>query len=127
MSRLDWSGDKLYFVREGSESRASNDDYLLINRDFSISYTIPKIVQGRYQIILRADSYNSSNAFVEVFVDGKKIGSMIDLTTGGSTTNPFQSKEVGIVDFNRYVEHVIEIKTVIPGRFLWDYIQFSPI
>jgi uncharacterized surface protein with fasciclin (FAS1) repeats len=127
ISRIDWYGDKLYFVREGSGSKASNSDYLLINGDFSISYTIPKILQGRYQILLRADSNNSSNAFVEVFVDGKKIGSMIDLTTGGSSSNPFQSKEVGIVDFNRYVGHVIEIKSVIPGRFLWDYIQFSPI
>lgn len=127
LTRLDWDRADLYLVREGKESDASYDDYLQINGDFSISYTIPKIVQGNYNVILRAQSYNSANAMVEVFIDGKKIGSMVDLTRGGSASQPFRNIEMGSITFSEYKEHLIEIKPVIPGRMDWDYIRFDPI
>lgn len=126
LTRLDWNGADLYFVREGEESYASNDDYLQINGDFTISYKVPRIVQGNYKVILRAESYSSTNAVVEVFVDGKKIGSMADLTRGGTAKAPFQSTEMGTITFNEYKEHLIEIKPVVPGNLSWDYIRFDP-
>lgn len=127
LTRLDWSGADLYFVREGTESYASNDDYLQINGDFTVSYRIPKIVQGNYKVILRAESYNSANAIVEVFIDGKKIGATADLTRGGTVKAPFQSNELGSITFNEYKEHLIEVRPVVPGNLSWDYIRFDPI
>lgn len=126
LTRLNWSGADLYLVREGQESYASNDDYLQINGDFIVSYTVPRIVQGNYKVILRAESYSSVNAVVEVFIDGKKIGTMADLTRGGSVKAPFQSIQIGSITFNEYKEHVIEIKSVVPGNLNWDYIRFDP-
>lgn len=126
MTRLDWTG-ALYFVKEGSESNASNDDYIFTDGDFTISYTIPQIVQGKYELILRANAFYRNNALIEVFIDGKKIGSTVDLTRGGSASRPFSGKTVGTIIFNNYREHVIEIKSLIPGRFTWDYIRFDPV
>lgn len=127
LTRLDWNGADLYFVREGEESDASNDDYLQINGDFTISYTIPRIVPGNYSVILRAESYNSANAVVQVFIDGKKVGNVADLTRGGSANQPFQGIEMGSITFNEYKEHLIVIKPIVPGKMDWDYIRFNPI
>lgn len=126
MLRLDWTADELFYVKEGAESNASNDDYLLAEGDFSIRYTIPRIVQGKYDLILRANAFYLNNALVEVYVDGKKIGSTVDLTRGANASSPFSGKTVGTIIFNNYREHVIEIKSLIPGRLSWDYIRFDP-
>ncbi len=127
LSTIEWSGADLFFVDLGEqESSAWGNDYLLIDGDFVITYTIPKIVQGKYEVLLGAEAFNESNALVEVFIDGNKVGGLIDLSTGGSSSYPFQQIEMGTIDFKRYIEHTIEIRSLIPGRFLWDYIRFEP-
>lgn len=125
---LKWSGADLFFNSLGAdETNAWNDDFLEINSDFIITYTIPEIIQGDYDVILGADSFSDENALIEVFLDGKKIGGLIDLSTGGSASNPFQRIELGQINIGRYSEHVVEIRPLIPGRFLWDYIRFEPV
>jgi uncharacterized surface protein with fasciclin (FAS1) repeats len=127
LTRLDWTGAELFYIKEGTESNASNDDYLLINGDFSITYTIPKIVQGKYNVLLRAEAFSRRNALVEVFIDGKKIGATTDFSSGGTSASPFREVNIGSINFNRYAEHEIKIRALTPGRFLWDYIRFTPI
>ena len=105
---------------------AWGNDYLEMDGDFRISYQIPKIVQGRYEVFLGAERFNEANALVEVYIDGKKVSSLIDLSQGGSANNPFQRIELGTIDFKRYDSHLVEIVPMIPGRFLWDYIRFEP-
>jgi hypothetical protein len=83
-------------------------------------------VQGRYTVFLRAESFNAANAVVEVYVDRKKVGGMVDLSVGSTPTSPFRNIELGTIEFNRYAEHDIEIRSLIPGQLLWDYIQFVP-
>jgi hypothetical protein len=95
--------------------------------DFTISYTIPKVVQGIYTVYLGADAFSPLNALVEVFIDGKKLGGLIDLATGGSSSNPFAKIELGTINFLKYEQHVVEIQSLIPGRFAWDYIRFEPL
>lgn len=127
LNRIDWSGADLYFVHTGSvESPAWQNDYLFLDGDFSITYTIPRIVQGAYNVELRADAFDPSNAIVEVYIDGNKIGGIVDLTTGGSANNPFQNRALGPVEFISYSEHTVEIRSIVPGRFLWDAIRFLP-
>jgi len=118
----------LFFVKlSDQETNAWNDDYLEINGDFELSYTIPEIIQGNYDVILGADYFNDKNALIEVFIDGKKVGGVIDLTRGGSASNPFKGVKLGQIDIKRYSEHEVTIRPLIPGRFLWDYIRFEPI
>jgi len=127
LQRINWEGADLFFVQLADESGSAwSDDYLQIEGDFKITYTIPKIVQGKYTVYLNAEAYNQDNALVEVYIDGKKIGGLIDLSYGGSGNNPFGRKELGTIDFIVYSEHTIRIESLIPGRFLWDYIQFEP-
>lgn len=127
LNRINWTGADLFYVAgEDGSSNASNFDYLQTEGDFSITYKIPQIVQGKYRVYLRAESFNSANAVVELFVDRKRVGGMIDLSVGSTPTSPFRNIEVGTMEFNRYVEHEVEIRSLIPGRLLWDYIQFTP-
>lgn len=125
---INWSGADLIFVKRADSdgSSAWNEDYLYINGDFSISYTIPKLVQGMYSVFLGADALDNNNAVVEVFIDGKNLGGLLDLATGGSTASPFTMIELGVMDFTRYEGHTIEIRSLIPGSLYWDYIRFEP-
>jgi hypothetical protein len=94
--------------------------------DFSITYRIPKIVQGIYTVILRAETINSNNALVEVYVDGKNVGGLVDLSAGGNSNAPFEMRELGTINFVKYEEHEIEIRSLIPGRLSWDLLRFEP-
>jgi hypothetical protein len=123
-----WSGTDLFFVETGDEaSMAWGGDYLYMKGDFVISYTVPKIVQGKYTVFLGAEAFNQENALIEVYIDGKNAGGLIDLATGGSSTNPFARIELGTINFLKYIEHTIEVRSLIPGRFTWDYVRFEPI
>lgn len=111
---------------EGDEiTNAWNNDYLILDGDFTITYTTPQIVAGRYDVLLGAEAFNEENALVEVYIDGKKIGSLVDLTTLGNEDSPFQQIWLGTIDFKSYASHTVEIRPLIPGRFLWDYIRFE--
>jgi hypothetical protein len=99
----------------------------VLDGDFSITSQLPKIVQGAYTANIRAHAFNERNALDEVFIDGKKIGGLVDLATGGSESWPYTDIEVGTIDFNNYESHLVEIRSLIPGRFEWDYVRFEPV
>ena len=125
---IEWEGVELFFTERGAEQTSAwGNDYLEMNGDFKISYVVPKIVQGKYKVFLQAERYNSTNALVEVYIDGKKVSSLVDLSQGGTANNPFQKIELGTIDFKKYESHIVEVVPLIPGRFLWDYISFEPI
>ena len=128
MEYVKWTGAKLFYVKSNDDSeRAWSKDYMQIDGDFTISYQLPKIIQGKYNVFLQADAYNPQNALVELYVDGIKLGGLIDLTKGGNSTYPYYSFKVGAIDLKKYATHNIEIKSLIPGRLKWDYIRFEPI
>jgi uncharacterized surface protein with fasciclin (FAS1) repeats len=124
---IDYSGADLFFIEATDNIGAWGNDYLLINGDFDISYTIPKLVEGTYSLLLGADFFNPSNAVVELFVDGKKIGGLINTAVGGNASWPFMGYNLGKIDILRFERHTIRIKSLIPGRFCWDYIRFELI
>lgn len=123
-----WSGAKLYYVKSLDDAeRAWSKDYMLIDGDFIISYRLPKIIQGQYDMFIGADAFGSQNALVEVFVDGIKLGGLVDLTKGGNAGNPYLKIKIGSIDFKKYDSHTIELRSLIPGRLKWDYVRFEPI
>ena len=127
LSVIKWSGTDLFFNEAGEDNTAWGDDYLFLDGDFIISYQIPKIVQGKYTAILGAEAFNGANALIEVYIDGKNTGRLFDLATGGSSAYPFTGIEIGTINFTKYDSHIIEIRSLIPGRFSWDYIRFEPL
>lgn len=128
MDYVKWTGSKLYYVKSNDDSETSwSKDYMLIDGDFTISYQLPKIIQGKYTVYFQADAFSSSNALVELYIDGNKLGGLIDLTKGGSATYPYSSVKVGVIDFKKYAGHTVEVKSLIPGRLKWDYIRFEPL
>ncbi|MFZ5941639.1 MAG: fasciclin domain-containing protein [Bacteroidota bacterium] len=119
------SGTDLVFVEEADEEYpAWGQDYIYLEGDFVVTYTIPKIVQGKYTVNIKAEGLSSTNAVVEVKIDGKSMGT-VDFSTTGTTSDSYAPVELGDIDFLKYEEHTIEISTLIPGTFRWDYIQFE--
>ena len=132
LNNITWSGADLSYVKVSMDAAHYwVDDYLEIVGDFKISYTIPKVTQGKYDVFMNANSFNEKNAVVEVTIDGQKIGGLVDLTKGGNASNPFYNwgngYPLGPVDFKTYKHHTIEIKSLIPGIFIFDFIKFVPI
>ena len=125
---LTWEGpdEIVYYKSASTEEKASNKDYIFIKGDFTIDYVVPKVLPGIYQMRLQAEATYAENATIEVFLDGKKMGSNFNLTSGGSATWPYYNIKVGIVEFTRYEEHTVSIQTLIPGEFKWDFIGFIP-
>jgi hypothetical protein len=127
LQRVTWRGPDLIYVKEQDEDfPAWSQDYLSLTGDFLITYRIPRMVQGNYMVLLGAEAFNNLNALVEVTIDGKSIGGLIDLTSGGTADNPFAQIELGTMNFLKYEEHTVVVRSLIPGRFLWDYIRFEP-
>jgi uncharacterized surface protein with fasciclin (FAS1) repeats len=128
INNVTWSGSELYYVKSFDDSeRAYNKDYLKIDGDFTISYVLPKIIQGKYNVILRAHAFSSANAVVELSIDGNKLGGLINLQSGGNAGNPYVDFNIGAVDFKKYDSHTVKIEPLIPGTFIWDLIRFEPI
>jgi uncharacterized surface protein with fasciclin (FAS1) repeats len=123
---ITFHGSELYYFKNSDTNEdAWNDDFIAMAGDFEFNYTVPKLVQGEYQLSIWANCLYSNNALVEVFVDGVKIGGLIDLTTGGTASDPFREKVVGKVTFFKYESHVVTIRSVVPGIFYLDAIRFA--
>ena len=121
---LHWTGpESILYIKSGSGIPANSNDYIEINGNFTLSYTIPKILPGKYNVRLKTESDDSENATIQVYVDGKRMGSSYDLTSGG---NPYNTFTVGSVEFFGYIEHKVTIESLLPGKLSWDFIQFQP-
>jgi len=126
---ISWTGpESISYIKSSSSTHpAHRDDYILIDGRFTIEYTIPKILPGRYGFYLRTGVGSTRNANIRVFLDEQKKGSNIDLTLRpSSSVNSYNNYKVGVVEFAEYQEHTVTIKTLIPGRLIWDYVQFRP-
>ncbi|MFC2079997.1 fasciclin domain-containing protein [Bacteroidota bacterium] len=125
MEFLKWEGtENVKYVKSDDNIPAGNNDYIEIQDNFSIEYTIPKLLPGKYEVRIKAESKNSENATIQVYVDGKRMGSSFDLTSGG---NPYDTFKVGTVNFLLFETHVVKINALLPGKFIWDLVQFKPI
>lgn len=118
--------DLTYIKSSASSEKANNKDYIIIAGDFEFSYTIPKILPGTYGMQLKVNTASGSNATIQVYLDGKKIGGNLNLTTGGaSSSNPYRVKNMGVIEFGKYEEHTLTIRTLIPGALILDFVRFD--
>lgn len=130
-SKLHWEdADQIeYFVSSSSDvkaiGRGNYKDYIKIEGSFTIEYTLPKVLQGVYVLSFRAEATNAANATVEIFMDGKKVGSNFDLTKGGTEAWPFKDVEAGIVEFAGYDTHTVTIQSLVPGILKWDAVTLK--
>ena len=124
---IKWSGpDVLTHIKASASDQAWGDDYIIIEENFSIEYTMPKILPGIYTLWIRTHAYSSDNATIMASFDGKRIGANYNLIQGGTGNNPYAWFEVGIVDLAKYTEHTIKLESLIPGTLIWDVVRLVP-
>ena len=125
---IGWEGvDKIKFVKSMIDlTGVSNNDYIELEGAFSISYEIPKILPGNYMLRFKANSDHADNAFVQLFIDGKRIGGNIDLTSAPGSQS-FYTYDIGQLSFINFEKHLLKIQTLIPGRLQWDAVIFQPV
>lgn len=124
MEVIYWIGpESIKYFKSDDSFSANNNDYIEIDGNFSIDYTIPRILPGKWIVEIKAESSNDANATIQVYVDGKRMGSSFDLTSGG---RPYKTFSVGTAEFLTYDTHTITISSLLPGKFIWDFVRFSP-
>ena len=105
-----------------------NSDYITLDGNFEFIYHIPKVLPGIYEISLVARRDNLSHAVLQMYVDGQKIGKVVDLTIGSDRNRPFLPGFVlGTIEFDDYEGHEIKLKTRVPGLMELDRITFKPV
>jgi uncharacterized surface protein with fasciclin (FAS1) repeats len=102
----------------------TNADYIKIAGNFEFSFTTTKILAGRYRLKFVMDRGISTYASVQTYVDGQKVGVVLDLS---KDTPGFQTFTIGNVESFDFRTQTVKISTVIPGTILIDRIIFEPI
>ena len=131
-ARLDWTsndGALWYVVDKSLGGKAVNNDYIKLEGNFSIDFIIPsKLMPGKYELFLYARTGIDANyALIEVMFDGIKVGDNINLANlSSSGDNSFDRFSVGMVDIDSYKSHIVTVRSIISGIFMWDYIEFIP-
>ena len=124
---LKWEGpDKIDYIYSESDAKVRRKDYIKIEGRFTVDYIIPKILPGRYKMIIRTNASSNNNATVQVFLDDQRRGGNLNLTTGAESGNPYHEFVVGGVEFTDNTEHKVTIVSLIPGIMIWDYVKFEP-
>lgn len=122
--------DYIYYTRSATNiPDVPNNDYITVNGNFDFFYQTPRILSGTYELRLMADRNSSNNAMVQVYVNNEKVGGIVNLTSGSTTSArrfnpPFL---LGIVTFDQTQAHEIRIKTIKPGRMQLDRLQLTPV
>lgn len=119
----------LYYTRSSTTiNGVQNKDYIRVGGEFEFTYETPSILAGTYQLALRAHRNSSSNAMVQVYIDGEKAGGMIDLTSGSESWSDFVPDFIlDNVTFSDNRVHQIKIKTIKPGNLLLDRLILTPV
>jgi len=125
MEVLSWTGaEQLLYVKMSESNGATSSDYIKISGNFSLEYITPRILPGKYTLKMKAERSLNENATIQVYLDGNRMGSSFDLTSGGS---PFSTFVLGTVEFLFYEPHTLRITTLLPGTLIWDSLLFEPI
>mgnify|MGYP006275520111 FL=1 len=128
-SVLTWSGvEELTYVKASSGlAQIWNNDYIEVDGNFTITYEIPKILPGKYLFQIRTNEDDRENATIQIFLDGKKIGRNIDLSSNPIPWSSVWYFDVSQVNFQNYEGHTLTIKALIEGKLTWDGVRFMPI
>jgi uncharacterized surface protein with fasciclin (FAS1) repeats len=126
---ISWTGPEILSYVKTAENISGvwNDDYIRIAGNFTLRYEIPRLLPGRYNFFVAAHANNIENAMITIRLNGNPVGGNIDLSTGGTSNVPFYRFPIGTVELTEYKTHTIEVRTIIPGRFLCDMFVFEPI
>jgi hypothetical protein len=121
--------DYLFYTQLATNATGvNNNDYLTLTGNFEFTYNTPRILGGEYEVSITAHRDNRYNAMLEIYVDGEKIGGIIDLTSGSTSGSGFPPDFVlGNVEFIKNERHNIKIVSLVPGRLLLDKIVFKPV
>ena len=126
---ISWTGPEILSYVKTAENISGvwNDDYIRIEGNFTLKYEIPRLLPGRYNFFVAAHANSVENAMIDIRLNGNPVGGSIDLSSGGTSSAPFYRFLIGAIELNEYRTHTIEVRTVIPGRFLCDLFSFEPI
>lgn len=123
---INWTGvEALTYVLGGEAIEAWEDDYLELDGPFTFSFVTPRVFPGNYDFQMRLHADDYQNAVIQVYLDGKRIGTNLNLKSNNDD-DAFVVFTVGNIDFLNYTSHNVTITTIIPGRMQLDMIRFEP-
>lgn len=121
--------DYLAYINQSTDiPGVYNNDFIYVYGNFEFTYHMPQILAGAYEVSIVAHRNASYNAVLQTYIDGEKLGGVIDLTGGSNNTGDFSPAFVlGTVEFSEYSGHEFKLRTVVPGLLSLDRIEFKPV
>ncbi|MCG8476698.1 MAG: fasciclin domain-containing protein [Cytophagales bacterium] len=91
-----------------------------------IEYLIPKIVKGKYRVVARL-GHGPHRGTAQSYMDGQKIGKVIDCTNKNSGLWGNFFVYLGNVNFEKTKSHVLKSVSVSPGNWQLESINLIPL
>lgn len=121
--------DYVTYNKESADvSGISNRDYLFVNGNFTFTYHTPRILAGKYKIVMVMYSGPTASDFL-CFYNDKKLGGFFRLKkeTPQWLTGGRDRIVLGEVNLEGYESQEIKFNAVSPGLLMIDRIIFQPI
>ena len=118
LEKIHWEGEFLqYFYRP--DAGMMNHDCIRMTGFWSLSVTFPKVMKGKYNIIL-GQQFLSQESDFRVLLDGVITKYTYEGSRGGE-------QKIANGNFLTTAEHTITIQALEYGFIFWDYVKFVPV
>ena len=121
-AKIHWVGNYMqYYYKLTPENM--NYDALQMFGYWSISVTFPKVMKGKYSVMIYQPGWGDAIAPCRVFLDGVRTGYDYKTpATGGSAG----LQKIADANFKTTAEHTITLENFLWGGCWWDYAKFVP-
>ena len=122
--KIKWEGDYLlYYYNEVNVNM--NRDCLSMLGWFTISITFPKVMKGKYDVMMMQPNWNDITNCV-AYLDGVGQPYIYEGHYGG-TGGMAGLQKIADADFKTTAEHTITVRNIAFGMLFWDYVEFVPV
>jgi len=118
LAKIHWKGEFLqYFFQH--KAGMMNHDCIRMTGFWTLSVTFPKVMKGKYDIILGQQLLGQESDF-RVYLDGIATPYIYEGSQGGE-------QKIASGNFLTTSEHTITIESLEYGFIFWDYVKFIPV
>jgi len=118
LANIHWEGEFLQYFYQ-SKAGMMNHDCIRMTGFWTLSVTFPKVMKGKYDIILGQQLLGQLSDF-RVYLDGAVTPYIYEGSQGGE-------QKIASGNFLTTTEHTITIESLEYGFIFWDYVKFVPV
>jgi uncharacterized surface protein with fasciclin (FAS1) repeats len=120
-------GLSLYADTEGMRANKIDYPFLRAHEYYDLTFHLPTILPGDYNVRFRYKSGNNTRATVQPFFDGTMFGPPVDMNTSTEGKNHTAYKDLGNIRLSTAKPHTFRLKCIKIGYSFLVGVEFIPI